>query len=162
MKDLGLTLYPSMSALTNDYPFLQNAASYTGDYLFNENNNWMDEIQRTGFVTDNQLRVEGGDEIAKYNISFGYTKNDGVLRNTSSDRYHTLISADVLASRQIDIFTNISLSYINSDLLNTGTASAYNPIISAYRNMPLVSAFKKQTDGQTLLEIGRASCRERV
>lgn len=155
MKDLGLTLYPSMSALTNDYPFLQNAASYTGDYLFNENNNWMDEIQRTGFVTDNQLRVEGGDEIAKYNISFGYTKNDGVLRNTSSDRYHTLISADVLASRQIDIFTNISLSYINSDLLNTGTASAYNPIISAYRNMPLVSAFKKQTDGQTLLDYAR-------
>lgn len=154
-KNLGLTLYPSMSAITNDYPFLQNKSSYTGDYLFNENNDWMNEIQGSGFMTDNQLRVEGGDEIAKYNISFSYTKNDGVLKNTSSDRYHTLISADVLASRQIDIFTNISLSYINSNLLNTGTASAYNPIISAYRNMPLISAFQKQTDGQTLVDYAK-------
>lgn len=149
-REVGLTLYPSLSALVTDYPFLQNAGSYTGDYLFNENNNWMNQIQRGGFSTDNQLRVEGGDEIAKYNISFGYTKNDGTLKNTSTDRYHTLISANVLVTRNIDIFANVALSYQTSNLLNTGTEAIYNPITSAMWNMPLISYNKKQADGQAL------------
>ncbi len=36
--------------------------------------------------------------IAKYNISFGYTSNAGTLKNLKTDKYHTLISADVLVS----------------------------------------------------------------
>lgn len=149
-KEMGLTLYPSLTALVADYPFLQNATSYTGDYLFNENNNWMNQIQRGGFATDNQLRVEGGDEIAKYNISFGYTRNNGTLKNTNSDRYHTLISANVLVTRNIDIFANVALSYQKSNLFNMGTEAIYNPQTSAMWNMPLISSNKKQADGQTL------------
>ena len=149
MYDIGLTRYPSMEALINDYPFLQNG-SYPQSYLFNENTNWMKDIQRTGFTTENLFRVEGGDEIAKYNISFGYTGNQGTLLNTNTDRYHTLISADVLASRKIDIFTNIGLAYITSNLQNTGMQLETNPILSAYHAMPLINAYQKQTDGSVL------------
>lgn len=148
VQGIGLTRYPSFESLRSDYPFLNNGSNYTGSYLFNENNNWMDQIQRNGFLTDNQLRVEGGDEIAKYNISFGYTKNNGTLKNTTSDRYHTLISADVLVSRNVDIFANVSLSYITSDLQNQGTAYAWNPMTSAMWNSPMVSAWQKQFDSE--------------
>lgn len=146
MQGLGLTRYPSFSALTGDYPFLQNGTNYTGSYLFNENNNWIDEISKKGFMTDNQLRIEGGDEIAKYNISFGYTKNDGTMKGTSSDRYHTLISADVLVTRNLDIFADVALSYINSELQNMGTKSAVNAQTSALWNSPMISQWQKQFD----------------
>lgn len=149
IADIGMTLYPSMSALTTDYPFLLNSTS-VHSYLFNENTDWMDEIQRTGFTTENLFRVEGGDEIAKYNISFGYTSNNGTMRNTGSDRYHTLISADVLASRKVDIFANIGLSYITSDLQNVGMESETNAILAAYLSMPLISPYAKQSDGSLL------------
>ncbi|MBP5713032.1 MAG: hypothetical protein J6W77_08645, partial [Prevotella sp.] len=96
--DLGMTAYPSMAALTEDYPFLQNSTNIYS-YLFNENTNWMKDIQRKGFMTENIFRVEGGDAIAKYNISFGYTNNTGTLRGTGTNRYHTLISSDVMVSR---------------------------------------------------------------
>lgn len=150
-RQLGLTLYPSLSSLTGDYPFLQNASGYPTEYLFNENNDWLDQVTRGGFTTDNQIRVEGGDEIAKYNISFGYTKNNGTIKNTNSDRYHTLISADVLVTRDIDIFTNVSLSYIKSNLQNVGTYSDHNVLTSSMWNYPMISAYKKQAkDGSTL------------
>ncbi len=149
MKDIGLTRYPTQEALIADYPFLQNG-SYSQSYLFNENTDWMKEVQRTGFTTENLFRVEGGDEIAKYNISFGYTGNNGTLRNTGSDRYHTLISADVLASRKVDIFANVGLSYITSNLQNMGTLEQTNPMLSAYHSMPLISAYQKQADGSLL------------
>lgn len=149
MKDIGLTRYPTMEALITDYPFLQNG-DYAHSYIFNENTNWMDEIQSTGFTTENLFRVEGGDEIAKYNISFGYTGNEGTIRNTGSDRFHTLISANVLASRKVDIFANIGLAYITSNLQNTGMMQQSNPILSAYHSMPLISPFEKQNNGALL------------
>ena len=149
MKDIGLTRYPTMEALTADYPFLQNG-SYPQAYLFNEDTKWMKDIQHTGFTTENLFRVEGGDEIAKYNISFGYTGNQGTLRGTGTDRFHTLISADVLASRKVDIFTNVGLAYITSDLQNMGMAMETNPMLAAYHSMPLISANEKQTNGMTL------------
>lgn len=149
LNDIGLTRYPSMESLIGDYPFLQNG-TYPQAYLFNENTDWMKDIQHTGFTTENLFRVEGGDEIAKYNISFGYTGNQGTLRNTNTDRYHTLISADVLASRKVDIFTNIGLAYITSNLQNMGMQLETNPMLAAYNSMPLINAYQKQTDGSVL------------
>lgn len=149
MSDLGMTRYSSIAQLTNDYPFLLNSTS-PYSYLFNEDTNWMNEIQRSGFTTENLFRVEGGDEIAKYNISFGYSRNEGTLKNTNSDKYHALISSDVLVSRKIDVFANIGLSYITSNLNNMGMTLETNPVLSAYRNMPLLSANAKQEDGNVL------------
>lgn len=149
MKDIGLTRYATMENLIADYPFLQNG-NYAQSYIFNENTDWMDEIQQNGFTTENLFRVEGGDEIAKYNISFGYTGNEGTVRNTGTDRFHTLISANVLASRQVDIFANIGLAYITSNLQNVGMTQQTNPLLSSYHAMPLISPFEKQNDGSEL------------
>lgn len=150
MKNIGLTRYSSMNALVNDYPFLNNSSNYINNYLFNENTDWMKEVERNGFTTENIFRVEGGDEIAKYNISFGYTGNKGTLKNTGSDRYHTLISSDVLVSRKVDIFANVALAYQTSDLLPMGMVMQTNPLISAAHIMPLLSPYQKQTDGSML------------
>ena len=149
LSAVGMTAYPSFTTLTADYPFLENGTNLYS-YLFNENTDWMKEIQHNGFMTENVFRVEGGDEIAKYNISFGYTRNQGTLRNTSSNRYHTLISSDVMVSRKIDITANVGLAYINSDLQNTGMRAEVNPLLAAYRSMPQVGAYTKQTDGSVL------------
>ena len=149
LSAIGVTAYPSLTALTADYPFLENTPNLNS-YLFNEDTDWMKEIQRTGFLTENIFRVEGGDEIAKYNISFGYTGNQGTLRNTNSNRYHTLISSDVMVSRKVDITANVGLAYINSDLHNQGMRPEVNPLLAAYRSMPQVGAYAKQTDGSVL------------
>lgn len=148
-NDLGMTRYSTITQLVNDYPFLSEGVT-PYSYLFTDNTNWMDEIQGTGFTTENLFRVEGGDEIAKYNISFGYNRNEGTLKNTNSDKYHTLISANVLVSRKIDIFANIGLSYLTGNLNNAGMTLETNPVLSAYRNMPLLSAYAKQEDGSVL------------
>lgn len=154
LTDLGMTAYPSMTALTEDYPFLQNNSNIYS-HLFNENTNWMKDIQRNGFMTENVFRVEGGDAIAKYNISFGYTKNGGTLKGTQTSRYHTLISSDVMVSRKVDITANVGLAYITSDLQNTGMQMETNPILAAYHSMPLISPYAKQDDGSLLTNWAR-------
>ena len=56
----------------------------------------------------------------------------------------------MLASRKVDIFTNVGLAYITSDLQNMGMAEETNPMLAAYHSMPLISANAKQTDGTVL------------
>lgn len=149
LKDIGLTRYGSMASLTADYPFLQNGTNYYS-YLFNNNTTWIDEVQRTSFVSDNVFRVEGGDEIAKYNISFGYTTEGGTVDNTNSDRYQTLINSNIMVSRKFDIFTNVSLAYIASNLQEQGMVTETNPLLTSYLSMPMLSPYQKEDNGNIL------------
>jgi len=149
LQDIGMTRYNSLTALRTDYPFLENTDNYHS-YLFNNNTDWQSEIKSPAFTTDNVFRVEGGDEIAKYNISFGYTSEGGVLGKTNSDRYSTLINANILVSRQIDIFANAGLSYRKSNLQEQGMNTETNAILAASLMMPMLSPYQKEPDGNLL------------
>jgi len=149
LQDIGMTRYNLISSLYTDYPFLQNTENYDS-YLFNNNTDWNKEVQGPAFVTDNVFRVEGGDEIAKYNIAFGYSSEGGVLGNTSTNRYHTLINSNIMVSRDVDIFTNVGLYYVNSKLQEQGSETATNAITSSYLMMPMLSPFKKEPSGNIL------------
>ncbi len=148
-QDIGTARYGNITTLRTDYPFLENENNFYS-YLFNNNTNWMALIQSPALVTDNVFRVEGGDEIAKYNLSFGYTSDGGVIGNTKTDRYNTLINTNIMVSRKIDIFTNIGLSYIVSKLQEQGMSKSTNPILAASLAMPILSPYKKESDGNIL------------
>ena len=149
VRDIGMTRYDKMSSLLADYTFLQNESNYYS-YLFNNNTDWIKQVQGNTFVTDNMFRVEGGDEIAKYNISLGYTSDGGVVGSTRSDKYHTLINSNIMVNRDVDIFTNVGLSYTNSTMQEQGLVAETNPILTAYNISPLLSPFKKESNGNIL------------
>ncbi|MDP4278249.1 MAG: SusC/RagA family TonB-linked outer membrane protein, partial [Bacteroidota bacterium] len=149
LEDIGMTRYSMISAFHTDYPFLENSSNYYS-YLFNNHTNWINEVQDPTFVADNVFRVEGGDEIAKYNISFGYQSEGGVLGKTRTDKYHTLINANIQVSRKIDIFTNVGLSYITSNLQEQGMVPATNALLASSFAMPVLSPYKKDDEGNLL------------
>ncbi len=149
LQDVGMTRYSNYSSLLSDYPFLSNEENYYS-YLFNNNTNWQSLIQSESFVTDNVFRVEGGDEIAKYNISFGYTSEGGVIENTKSDRYHTQINTNIMASRKFTLFANVGLAYLKSQLQEQGASNETNPILAASLAMPMLSPYMKESNGNVL------------
>ena len=146
LMNVGQTRYSSLASLQRDYPFLQIGAN-SDSYLFNNQTNWNSLIYDKAFVTNNVLRVEGGDEVAKYNISFGYSSEGGVLKNTNTDRYHTSMNSNIMVSPDFEIFTSVNLAYLNSNLNNTGTAFEVSPVLSAYAMMPNLHPYEKLSDG---------------
>lgn len=147
LMEAGQTRYSSIAALQSDYPFLGGSDDYYSAYLFNNQTQWPNEIYQQALVSDNVLRVEGGDEVAKYNISFGYTREDGVLSQTNTNRYHTALNTNIMVSPDFEIFTSVNLAYINSQLNNTGMSDETNPILAAYRMMPNLNPYQKLSDG---------------
>jgi hypothetical protein len=49
------------------------------DFRYNNNTNWQDEIMRNGLLQKYHIFLKGGDNIATYNISTGYTRHSGII-----------------------------------------------------------------------------------
>ncbi len=138
LSDMGLTYYPNQEAFFKDFTFLSdpNANKW---YLYQYNTDWQDEIYRNSSTMDYLFRVEGGDNIAKYNISLGYMGDNGTLRETFTDRYNAQINASVLVSKQFEIRANINMAYLKGQYQYQGLNMETNSMLAAYRRAPLLN-----------------------
>nr|MBD3620589.1 SusC/RagA family TonB-linked outer membrane protein [Sunxiuqinia sp.] len=152
LTDVGLTYYANMADLIGDFPFLIDDPNYYYNYLYNNNSNWQDEIYQPSMVSNNVLRVEGGDAVAKYDISLGYLNEGGVIDNTKRDRYHTQINTSINVNRKLDLLASIGLAYMRSDLQEQGLIQETNPALVAYSKLPMLSPYKKDPNGSVLAE----------
>lgn len=147
LSDMGMSYYGNMEEFFVDFPFMSDAGSRYANY-YNNNTNWQDEIYRTGFVTDNLFRVEGGDNIAKYDLSLGYSLDQGLIKNTKQDRYHTQLNANFLVSKNFEVFATIGLAYLNGNHQEQGMNVRTNPLLAAYAQSPLLSPYQKTDAGE--------------
>jgi TonB-linked SusC/RagA family outer membrane protein len=74
--------------------------------------NYFDQIFRTAYGTDNSLSVSGGSERTQYFLSFGYLRNEGIIRGTDFTRYNIRARVDQRLTKWIKL--SGGLSYINS------------------------------------------------
>jgi iron complex outermembrane receptor protein len=75
-----------------DHKDLYGADSF--DLLWNGNTNWQKEIFRTAISQDNNLSVSGAYKSMPYRVSVGYTKQNGILKNTDLQRLTGSVSID--------------------------------------------------------------------
>ena len=149
LSDIGMTYFGNMEDFFSEFPFLSDTNSKYY-YLYNNNTDWQDEIYKKGFVTDNLFRVEGGDAIAKYDLSLGYAMENGLMDYTESQRYHTQLNTNVLISKQVEMTATVGLAYLTGNYQQQGMDYVGNPILAAYSRAPLLSPYKKDNEGNTL------------
>ncbi len=51
------------------------------------NTNWAKEVQRTGFATNHNLSITGGNKTTTYNFSVNYIKRDGIIRGVGNNLF---------------------------------------------------------------------------
>ncbi|MCD8193912.1 MAG: TonB-dependent receptor, partial [Tannerellaceae bacterium] len=75
------------------------------------NTDWLDLLlQGSGFTHNHALSLNGGNEDTRYAISLGYYNQEGLIKNTSHDRYNVRINVDSKVTRWLDFGINTSLS----------------------------------------------------
>ncbi len=95
------------------------------------NTDWVDLILRNGFQTNHTLDLSGGNETTTYGIGFGYTKDNGNIKNEEFTRYN------MRGNLSSDLTKWLNLSYSNYATVaiqNTGSWEAFR---SAYRLKPI-------------------------
>ena len=147
---IALTKYTDPSQVVDIFPFLKDDPSYYYNYLYNNNTDWQDKIYSPAFVTDNQLKVKGGDAIALYNISLGYLNQDGILKNTNFTRYKMHLNSNINISKKLQAFTTMSMSYMNNKLQEQGMVKQTNPILASLAKSPMINPYEKDKFGNQL------------
>lgn len=141
--DIGLTQYADMGEMLETFPFLREDPNYYYNFLYNNNTDWQSHIYRPATIADNNLRIKGGDNIAKYDLSVGFLNHNGTLDNSRMSRYNTRLNANITLSQKVELFSSVGLTYVNSQQHEQGLLDATNPVLTALYKAPILNPYRK-------------------
>lgn len=101
--------------------------------------NWLDEAFTTGSTSEHQISVRGGNDNTKMFFSVGAYLWDGVVENTSFDRYNIRLNADQnMLEGKIKVGVNTALTVTESDFLGFSASSLQDNILRGiFQTSPL-------------------------
>jgi TonB-linked SusC/RagA family outer membrane protein len=120
---------------------------------FHNNTDWTDEVYRNAFVSNYGINVQGGDDVANYNLSVGYSFGDATLKGNGFSRFNMRLNSDIEVIRNLDVRFDASYSDVNRDLrddgakenLSVGTLTA--PSFLALVKSPFLSPYAYDNQG---------------
>ena len=95
-------------------------SGYIDYYKYHNNTDWADLVYREAFTQNYKVNVEGGDDVAKYNFSFGYTIADSPLKGNSLDRLNIRLNSDILLADNFTTRVDISYARVGREVLDDG------------------------------------------
>lgn len=136
-------------AINNPVNGLAYERPYTEEEIANagQGTDWLGLITRNGQIQEHNLSVQGGSKETQYALSFNYYTNDGIVKNSGMDRYTLKANFD---QKFLDIFkigTNLTLTRIENDNTQLGSAQYENSgiIRSAIQMGPHIKAYDPET-----------------
>ena len=126
-----------IASLLNPIPKLADPNAVATQY--GEGTDWLDQIFRGAAMTNASVNISGGSDKAKYAFSTGYFQQDGIIEETSFERFNLRFNGDLQANKRLKIGNSLSMSRIKEDPADT--YSAFNSVILlALTAPPTVSA----------------------
>ena len=147
-----------VGTLTNtkmsNLPFLQTDPNYMYYNMYHNETDWSDYVYREAITQNYKVNVEGGDEIAMYNFSLGYTNAESALEANDFNRLNIRFNSDIVLAKNFNTRFDIGYSRVQRSLLDDGAPIDYEnaPISSiGFLSMikaPFLSPYKFSRKGQ--------------
>jgi TonB-linked SusC/RagA family outer membrane protein len=105
---------------------------------------WQDEISRTAFGHNHNVRISGGGENSNYSISANYFKEDGILLSSSAERFSLRANSDFNLGKHLKIGETLNIARLVND-----NPSIYegNPWQVSLISSPLMRIYNKKNKG---------------
>lgn len=87
--------------------------------LATANTDWLNAIFQTGHIQSHQLSVRGGNEKTLFYISGNYFKQDGIILNSSYERYSLLSKLNINLTDKLSLANNINISYSKKNVIGS-------------------------------------------
>ncbi len=119
-------------------------------FKYNKNTNWQDYIFRDALMNDFFLNVMGGDEIARYGLSFSYLKYEGIIKDTDASRVNARFVGSFNIFDWLRMYISTNLSTNNASLNESVLSEKTSPILTSLFKAPILYPFQFDEDGQEL------------
>jgi len=129
------------------FSFLNEDPTYYYYDQYHQQTDWKDYVYRTAFTQNYGINVEGGDDVASYNLSVGYGNAQSTMKENGMGRLNVRFNTDIGLSRHFDVRFDASFANVTRNLRNDGAPESYDegtptaPSFLAYVKSPFMSAY---------------------
>lgn len=129
------------SAEISNLPYYQLDSENTERYTYMNDTDWQSEVMDHSINQNYYLKVAGGDNIAQYALSAGYTNDRGVLKYDNLTRYNMRLNGDLTLSEKFTVQSNLSFFYNQQDIRSQGVDSYSSPLYQALIKSPFLAPY---------------------
>jgi TonB-linked SusC/RagA family outer membrane protein len=142
--------------LQKRYPSLYLTPEDEGYINYQHNTNWQSLIFEDAYMTNMNIDVKGGDEIARYGLSFGYLDSKAIIKDAGYQGYNLRFVSRLNIFTWLKMNAGVSLNRSSSTLKEAATVSQTSPILTSLAKSPLLNPYQYDIDGneiKTLAEV---------
>ncbi|MBQ9665827.1 MAG: SusC/RagA family TonB-linked outer membrane protein [Bacteroidaceae bacterium] len=138
---------------SNSFKFLQTDPNYYYYNMYHNSTSWKDKVYREAFTQQYSINVQGGDDVANYNLSVGYAGSDATLKDFSFSRFNLRLNSDIVLTKNISVRFDASYSDVTRNMRDDGVkADVTDGIIAApgflsLIKSPFLSPYAYDTNG---------------
>ena len=133
-------LYPSLFYKPTDKEFID----------YKHDTNWQDYIFQNSMFSNMNLVVKGGDEIARYGLSFGYMDNNGIIKETGYQGYNLRFVSLLNIFTWLKMNAAVSLNYNTANMKESAAVKETSPIMTALAKSPMLNPYRYDLEGKEL------------
>ena len=120
--------------------FVNSDPTYYYYNQYHNDTNWKDEVYHNAFTQNYGINVQGGDDVASYNLSVGYSLANSTLRDNSYSRFNMRLNTDIEIFRSLKTRFDAAYSDVNRNLRDDGAAAPGSPVVTSPNFLSLVKS----------------------
>ena len=134
--------------------YLNNDPNYFYYPQYHNQTDWKDEVYRNAFSENFGFNVQGGDNVASYNLSVGYSLGNTTLRENKFSRFNMRLNTDIEVVRNLSVRFDAAYSDVDRSLRDDGApADVLDGVISSpgflgLAKAPFLSPFAYDRNGR--------------
>ena len=131
----------------NEFKFLNENPDYYYYPQYHNNTDWKEYVYRTAITQNYGINVEGGDHVANYNLSVGYTLGQSTLKFNNMNRLSIRFNTDIKLTYKFNVRFDASFANQTRNIRDDGAPKGYDegtptsPAFLAYVKSPFLSPY---------------------
>lgn len=130
-----------------DFKFLNERTDYYYYKQYHNNTDWKDQLYRNALTMNYGINIEGGDDIASYNLSVGYTQANSTLEYNNMNRLNIRFNTDIKLVDRLSVRFDASFSNLTRNIRDDGAPENYtegtptSPSFLGYVKSPFMNPY---------------------
>ncbi len=100
--------------------YLNTDPTYFYYNQYHNNTDWVDQVYENSFSQNYGINVQGGDEVASYNLSVGYSMANSPFKKNDYSRFSMRLNSDIEIMTGLDVRFDASYSDVDRSLFDDG------------------------------------------
>lgn len=135
------------------FKFLQTDPNYYYYNMYHNETDWSKEVRKESFVQNYSINVQGGDDVANYNLSVGYANAKATLKGGGYSRFNLRLNTDINIVKNVTVRFDAAYSDVNRNLRDDGVKDNVtdginsSPAFLSLIKAPFLSPYAFDTSG---------------